>query len=184
MAHIPNLKEHILDTAKNIAIRKGLSDINVRLIAKESGIAIGTIYNYYPAKGDIIAAVIEDFWKTSFSNIDFAVLKQLDYITALEKVYYQLLKHLNCFKQNWIVQLTLLSATDKSIGRIKEEEYFKKIHSIILIPLEQNENIINQYSPSEIKKLAEFIFENMLRMLKNGEEDFSLFKKLLSKIIG
>ena len=40
-----NQKETILSAAKNIAIEQGITKINIRSVAQNSGIAIGTVYN-------------------------------------------------------------------------------------------------------------------------------------------
>ena len=53
-------KEELLAIAKEIAGREGIGNLNIRRLASESGIAIGTVYNYYPSKGDLIGAVMED----------------------------------------------------------------------------------------------------------------------------
>ena len=44
-------KEELLAIAKEIAGREGIGNLNIRRLASESGIAIGTVYNYYPSKG-------------------------------------------------------------------------------------------------------------------------------------
>ncbi|WP_406243725.1 TetR/AcrR family transcriptional regulator [Tissierella carlieri] len=58
-----NYREIILSEAKDIAMKEGISNINIRAVAKNSGIAIGTVYNYFPSKGDLLVAIIEDFGK-------------------------------------------------------------------------------------------------------------------------
>lgn len=183
LARIQNLKEHILDSAKILAEKQGISNINMRMVANESGIALGTIYNYFPTKGDIIAAVVADFWKAAFASINLTALRQVDFVTALELIYFELLNYLHTFKENWLEQLTLLKGTDKTISLAKEKEYLLKIHSIILVSLEQNQAVIASYSAEERIRLSKFIFETMITMLKKDEQDFSLFKKILNKIL-
>lgn len=180
---IINLKEHILSTAKDIATKEGIDKLNVRRVAKESGVAIGTIYNYYPSKGDIVTAVIEDFWKNAFAGINFSILDELDIIDRTEMLYLHLLNYLNNFKESWMNQLSLMSIDDKSIGRKKEKEYLNKIHLMIALWLDEDESAAKNLSTDEKRKLAEFIFENILTMLKKDEQDFSFFKKILIKIL-
>ncbi|MFR4439841.1 MAG: TetR/AcrR family transcriptional regulator [Hungatella sp.] len=38
-----------------------IGKLSIRRLASESGIAIGTVYNYFPSKADLIAEVLEDF---------------------------------------------------------------------------------------------------------------------------
>lgn len=58
-------KEQILNTTLALIAKKGISGSPMSLIAKESGIAIGTIYHHYKSKDEIINALYlkkkEDF---------------------------------------------------------------------------------------------------------------------------
>ena len=47
---IENPKDMIFQSAKSIAKNKGIDKVNIRLVAKDCGIAVGTIYNYFPQK--------------------------------------------------------------------------------------------------------------------------------------
>lgn len=183
MEHIKNLKQHILNSAKCIAEKDGIGKINMRLVASESGIALGTIYNYYKTKGDIIADIITEFWRLAFAEIDFPTLFKLEFEDALEQVYDKLLNYLNSFKQNWLEQLAMLSPNEKSIGKIKEREYLERVKAAILISLEHNENVVANYTDEEREKLAEYIFENIMIMLRKNEHDFSFFKRILKIIL-
>ena len=62
-----NLYDKILNISKNIAIEQGLNCINMRLIAKKCDIALGSIYNYFPSKSDLLIATIESIWKDIFN---------------------------------------------------------------------------------------------------------------------
>ena len=56
-------RQALLEAAREIARRDGLGHISIRRTAAMCGVSIGTVYNYYPAKADLVLAVIEDFWK-------------------------------------------------------------------------------------------------------------------------
>ncbi|MEG0852636.1 MAG: TetR/AcrR family transcriptional regulator [Angelakisella sp.] len=183
MSRILNLKEHILKTAKDLSKEQGIAALSVRMVAQQSGIALGSIYNYYPTKGDLIAAVIEDFWKEAFSGIDFSSLRKAETIAALEQIYFQLLGYLCSFKENWLEQLSMLSTADKSAGRAKEKEYLAMVSAFIQKLLEQDTSITGDYAPEELKKLSRFILEQMLILLREGEQDLTLFKKILGRIL-
>ena len=56
----------ILNISKKYISKNGLSSFNVRTITKECGISIGTLYNYFPSKSDLIIAAVESVWKEIF----------------------------------------------------------------------------------------------------------------------
>lgn len=180
-----NHKKIILSKAKEIAINEGVIKINIRTVAKNSGIAIGTVYNYFPSKADLLVAVIQDFWEGAFRDVDWKSFRDNDFYDNLEKIYSILYHYLRKFKENWLEQLALLKTQEKLLGRQKEDEYFQKMRSKIKLLIDMDNNL-QQYPWSETiskENIAEFIFENMLIILKKEEEDMNLFIEFLKKIM-
>ena len=77
-------KEEILKAGRMIAQEKGLDAINMRSVATACNIALGTLYNYYSNKDELVLAVIESIWKDIFhikeckddiSFLDFVALR-------------------------------------------------------------------------------------------------------------
>lgn len=180
-----NHRKVILSKAKEIAINEGITKINIRTVAKNSGISIGTVYNYFPSKTDLLVAVIENFWEGAFEDFDWRSLIANDFYENLEKVYSVLHHYLHNFKENWLEQLALLKTQEKLIGRHKEDEYFQKMYGKIKLLIDMDNNL-QQYPWTEtISKeiMAEFIFENMLIMLKKDKKDMKIFIEVLKKIM-
>ncbi|WP_097027965.1 TetR/AcrR family transcriptional regulator [Clostridium peptidivorans] len=183
--HNKNYKDIILSAAKDIAASQGITKMDIRSVAKQSGIAIGTVYNYFPSKGELLVAVIEDFWEGGFSNVDWKSLEHNDFYENLEIIYDLLYVYLHKFKENWLEQLSLLKSQEKLFGKQKQNEYFKKIYLRIIILMDMD-NCLRQYPWNEIvskERMAEFIFENMLIMLKKDEEDISFLTMILKRIL-
>ena len=59
-------KETILQVCRNIVSTKGLQSLNMRSVAKECHIALGTLYNYYSDKNDLLLATIKSIWHDIF----------------------------------------------------------------------------------------------------------------------
>jgi len=51
-------RKQILDAALVVFSKKGYGEATIPDIAREAGIAVGTIYNYYPSKRDILVSVL------------------------------------------------------------------------------------------------------------------------------
>ena len=51
-------RKQILDAALAVFSRKGYGESTIPDIAREGGVAVGTIYNYYPSKRDILVSVL------------------------------------------------------------------------------------------------------------------------------
>lgn len=180
-----NQKETILSAAKNIAIEQGITKINIRSVAQNSGIAIGTVYNYFPSKAHLLIAVIEDFWDGAFAGIDWHGFSNSNFYENLEVIYNSLYLYLKSFKENWLEHLSLLKTQEKLIGKKKESEYLDKIHKKITALMDMDDKLRHYpWNDSFSKeKTSEFIFDNMLTMLRKGEKDISFFIIVLEKIL-
>lgn len=53
-------RKQILDAALAVFSRKGYGEATIPDIAREGGVAVGTIYNYYPSKRDILVSIMAD----------------------------------------------------------------------------------------------------------------------------
>lgn len=59
-------KEAIMQVCRQIVAAKGLPALNMRLVADECHIALGTLYNYYSDKNELLIATVESIWKDIF----------------------------------------------------------------------------------------------------------------------
>ncbi len=175
----------IFQSAKSIAKSKGIDKVNIRLVAKDCGIAVGTIYNYFPQKKDLIVAIIEDFWSGAFKEIKKHNEENKDFLAQVTSTYSCLSFYLSNFKENWIHKLSFLKTDEKMAGRKKEDEYFQNVYGIIVRTIENDpkisENIWDENFTKE--KFASFVFNNMLIMLRSDEKDIGFFIQCLKKIL-
>ncbi|MFR5556056.1 MAG: TetR/AcrR family transcriptional regulator [Coprococcus sp.] len=59
-------KEEILRVSRDFIQRQGWESINIRTIAKECNISVGSIYNYFQNKTDLITATVKSVWHDIF----------------------------------------------------------------------------------------------------------------------
>lgn len=66
------VKKEILEKSVSLFKEKGYSKISIEQIAKETGIAKGTFYNYFTTKTDILILwADQEFSKIAFQNIEY-----------------------------------------------------------------------------------------------------------------
>ncbi len=66
-------KKEIYEKVKNLFLVNGYSGVDIKTIAHECKMAVGTFYNYYENKEEIFCEVINDSW-----NLFFETLKRKD----------------------------------------------------------------------------------------------------------
>lgn len=182
---IDNPKELILKAAKEVAHEEGLSKISMRKVASKCEIALGTIYNYYPTKMDIVIAIVEDFWNECFKNFHTIYNNELDFFTQLEKVYFYILDYLEKFESNWLDELTSLSSDNKHKGKKKESEFIKNFGGMFKRILDEHKSefskeVFESFSDDQILK---FIIDNFFIMLRRFEHDYSILDFTLKKML-
>ena len=67
---IENLPEKLAEEARRQILESGYSALTIRSVAKGCGVGIGTVYNYYASKEELVAAFMLDDWKACIAAIN------------------------------------------------------------------------------------------------------------------
>ena len=59
---LENIREDILQAAKKELLAKGYEKCSLRSVARQCKIAVGTIYNYFPSKLELVAVIMLEDW--------------------------------------------------------------------------------------------------------------------------
>lgn len=83
-------RNNILEISKKLFLSNGYYSTSINQIAKEVGIAEGTIFNYFNTKADIfLETVVEDNF--IFDYVDFS---QFDYTKSLKEIFRDFINHI------------------------------------------------------------------------------------------
>lgn len=53
-------RRRIVQTAAALAVRGGVEAMQMRSVAERAGVALGTLYRYFPSKMDLVVAVVTE----------------------------------------------------------------------------------------------------------------------------
>ena len=59
-------REAILTVCRELVSRQGLDSLNMRSVARACQVALGSLYNYFPSKDDLLLATVESVWQDIF----------------------------------------------------------------------------------------------------------------------
>ena len=59
-------REVILTASRTMLREKGWAAINMRSVAAQCGVAVGSLYNYFSSKTELVAATVESVWEEIF----------------------------------------------------------------------------------------------------------------------
>ncbi|MEE1329426.1 MAG: TetR/AcrR family transcriptional regulator [Oscillospiraceae bacterium] len=67
---IENLETRLLQEAKRQVEEIGYSAMTIRSVAKECGVGVGTVYNYFPSKDALLATYMLEDWNKCVATIN------------------------------------------------------------------------------------------------------------------
>ncbi len=77
-------KKEICERVKDLFLINGYSGVDIKTIAQECKMAVGTFYNYYENKEEIFCEVINNSWNLFFETLR----KKEDLSKFIEEIYY------------------------------------------------------------------------------------------------
>lgn len=83
--------ELILDTAAKIIIEKDIKQCNMRNISNELGVAVGTLYNYYKSRNQLLKDLFGKSWTLTLNRLlnikELEMTYEEKMISLIEKIY-------------------------------------------------------------------------------------------------
>lgn len=183
---IEDPKGLILDTAQKILFKEGYAKLSMRNIAKEAGLAVGTIYNYYSDKKDLIIDMMEEYWKKYFKILKNIEVSEEDFYLKLKKVFHYLQDFITNFREIWL-RVEFYNRKDYVEAGIAREEiyidkYIKSIEQLLIKEIFNSKpELYDKISP---KELSEFISMNLITIVQMKNFNYESFENVLKIIIG
>ena len=87
---IENLPERLTAEAMKQIKEYGYGNMTIRTVAAGCGVGVGTVYNYFPSKDELLAACMMDDWKACIVEIGNASVLHSDPEPVLRTMYDQL----------------------------------------------------------------------------------------------
>jgi TetR/AcrR family transcriptional regulator, fatty acid metabolism regulator protein len=174
-------KEIIREAAIRTMAQKGFYNTKTSQIAKEASVAVGTIYNYFDSKEDILEYIFAVELKKRYRYLKELNEKDLDFIEKIESF---LIRHFKEITNNPDIGRILVR--EKDFPRAKNHdyiaEYLNKLPEMIKVMLDKaifnaeirryNTEIISAFIFGAIQGIVEkAIYTNDINILNNASSE-------------
>ena len=178
-------KEELLDAAFELACEKGLSGVNVRAIAAKCGVAVGTVYNWYPSKSDLISDVIALFWRDALKDCMPKAAECDDFIAFCEELGCRMARAFSKFHDGWLAEIASMRATDLDAAREREQACFSHIRQGLTVAFEKDvhierDRLSEKMSPEAVCLL---VWDAILASIRRNDESYLMFLALLREVL-
>ncbi|MDM8533134.1 TetR/AcrR family transcriptional regulator [Clostridiaceae bacterium HSG29] len=183
-------KKKIIEVAYKMFDENGYENTSINDIAKESGLGVGTVYNYFPSKDNIFVETFEKKMQNTLDK-DYIIKKHND-----KEVYEIINEYINNFdigfkyipKQLLLELFRIVVGSKKNMKMLNKfaEMDFKFIDKIEVILIElKNEGKLNE--SADARNLSEIIysiyaFELMMYIYNKGMTFEEATRKINKKV--
>ena len=172
---IENPKEAILYHAKSIIVDEGYNSLTMRYVSEKSGIAVGTIYNYFPTKKDLTIQLMEAHWYDYITAIEEIDKREDDLFLKLNEIYNKLVSFFETFVEVWVKNTNYGYDDDTKNRKNNFMEKLNKTLEDILVQA-QNDGIITLFLDSN--ETSKFILLNFIMMAQMRQFKYENFEKI------
>ncbi|SHK31945.1 transcriptional regulator, TetR family [Hathewaya proteolytica DSM 3090] len=177
--------EKIIEVSIDMLKGSEVPDLNMRHVAKKCNISVGTIYNYFPTKSELMIAVIQEVWSRVFHGDMLKPEVNEPFTQYISSMYKRAFVSQKEYRNFFVMHRNIMDSHSKNHGRIVMEKYIGHIKQALTEKLRSDENISKEIWTKEFshEKLVDFIFENMVSMLSKGQDNCEFLIMVLNKIL-
>ena len=177
-------RESILKESRVLVSKEGLKALSIRKLAKNCGVAIGTIYNYFTSKDDLLISTIESVWEDIF-RVDDLENEYNDFLNYLDNIFNHLAYGIE--KSPNFFTIHSLSFKSQSVDKAKDSmaNYLENLSQNMIKVLDKDPKIRKYAFDDDFSKedLVKFILSTSLCFIVERNYDKDLLIKIIEKTI-
>lgn len=177
-------KEAILKVCRDIVASKGLAAVSMRSVADKSQIALGTLYNYYDNKDELMLAAVEAIWKDIF-HMDYGCSAEQSFPKYVEYMFECVQKGAEHYPDFFTAHSISIANSEKEKAKSTMENCFKHIKEGLLEVLQADSNVsVDAFSTSfEKMEFIDFVLDNLLLLLVQGKKSCGMLIEIIQRTI-
>lgn len=167
---IKDVEKTIRSCAKELFIELSYTYVDMKMISNKSGVAVGTLYNYYESKKELYLSILKESWQNTFDKLDAMSVLTISSREKLRKFISTLYEDIE--SRNGLGKALI----NTSVVELKDDKEINDLKNNLILKIENFFNNINKVETlnkcSQIDtKLAESLLVSVLIMLEFHAND-------------
>lgn len=177
-------KEEILKKSRELLQQQGWSAINIRAVATACDVSVGSIYNYFSSKEELVAATVANVWCDIFhSSDDMAILR--DILSCISWMYQQMDYGCKQYPEFFTLHSMSFLQEDTTDGKRRMQQTWQHILNGLCFVLKHDPNIRSDAFNEEFtpEKFADTLFSLMLSAFIRKDYDPSAILEIVRRAL-
>ena len=177
-------KETIMQVCRSIVSTKGLQSLNMRSVANECHIALGTLYNYYSNKNDLLLATIESVWHDIF-HTNQCYEKATSFPEYVNDIFDCIQKGTQTYPNFFTAHSISIAKSQKGEAQNIMEHYFEHMKKGMLEVLHKDRDLSDAAFSSILTEsdFIDFVLDYIIILLIRGASDCDVLIEMIQRII-
>ena len=178
-------REKILEASIFLLKNAQEAEFNMRNIASTCDVAVGSIYNYFPTKSDLVMAMVERIWSKVFHPQICMVEQEPCFTKAVSTLYERAYATQKEYHNFFSRHQSLIGSEHREQAKRKMSQYFSHIHRAMEDCLNHDASIPKTIWTTDFTKaqLVQFTFVNILTSLGKSEPNCQFLIELLKRTL-
>lgn len=184
MNKVVTSKEDILAVSKEMVAKNGIQEINMRNVARQCGIAVGSVYNYFPSKNDLMIAVIDAIWKEIIQGISDCS-RSSGFLENVENLFYSVKSGGEKYPFFFSIHSISVARSGKDKGRETMNQYFACVKSDLLHSLQNDKRVKQEFFSGKCTQtdFIEFVFSSLISLLLQKQDSCDVLLEIVKGTI-
>ena len=177
-------KEAIMQVCRRIVAEKGLTALNMRLVTDECHIALGTLYNYYADKDELVLATVESIWRDIF-HADQQCVADVSFSGYVADLYARIRRGAEAYPDFLTGHSISIASAKRGEAKSAMEHTFAHMKAGMLEVLRADQAVQENTFTSSFsqEKFVDFVLDSMLVLLVQGQPDCAVLLEVIRRVI-
>lgn len=177
-------EQDILRVSRRVVLEEGILAFSMRSVAKACGVAVGSLYNYFPSKSGLLGATIESIWREIF--LPFEQHEEFDgFADCVSCMFDTILAGNQKYPGFLNIHSLHFVSSEKEEGRQQMDRYFSRLQERMLAVLKNDPAVRKGAFSTELsmETFTDYSFTLLITILVRQQEDCTELLQMIRNCI-